>query len=995
MKSFQMKALVVAITMALPSYAQQTPPVSADTTKNKTSTAQEDLSAATNPASAEDDIEIVEVTGVRQADIKARDIERLKNGLSSVIATDDIGNFVDQNVAESLRRLPGVTLQRSEGEGKFVSVRGLGPGFVSVNINGSEMSGVGDDRKVGLDAIPADILGSIEVLKTLTPDQDLNSIGGAVNVNAISAYDRGKAGLKLKAQDSYSTLREEHSPKFSLDGTEFFFDKKMGIGFALSHENRKTQVDEIRHHSTNELNFYQADTGFTDNETATAAEQIAAGPEILAPNQLEYRREIAGRTRKAASLNLEFKPTDDSYYYLRGNVTKFTDSDVALREFYDFQDAGAVGSGEILYVNGDTKEFILSDIDVFHQYFIQGGDNTTKSFSLGGENRIGESWTLDYELARSESYEESNNDRRVQFRERDLVVYGKGSKDNIVAQVVTPDYAAQLGGFDPAAIGSSGNGDASNLANWQFDNLFLEDGTREDIIKNGQINLTNDFFYKHLSYIKVGVAFSQREYVRDKNRASYDPSADDCNDDSGCITVVNSVHSDYPSAIPAGSDFLYPFVDQEQIDFIVDSSRITRESATNAELSIDSTKEDYTLTEDTKAAYVMAEMPVNDDLIVIAGVRFVETEFSSTGFLSLENDDFEFNGAGQGSLDIAVPLPEASITYSEYFPSVHLRYEPSSDILVRGAVWTSFTRPSFKQARAFAKFDEDIELCAPQSNNCADDQGGANIQQLQDYILGSGNTLDVGNPNLLAMTSVNYDASIGWYPSENLFMEAAIFYKDIDNFIVDVNGITMSIEDLPLALPVNQITEFVIPQNLILNDINITLNGNKASVYGIELSYNQFFENGFFIQSNMTLLDSEAELDATIRDEKVPLPDQADTTFNLTLGWENEDYSLRIIGNHRSKILEEVGACPTGVDVANPRACKGWFDRYQDAIKSLDFKANININKNLSVYFDAINLTDEVDLRYFEGNEQSGGNILYQREEYGRTFQLGLNYKFY
>tara|TARA_R110000868_G_scaffold237524_2_gene492122 strand:- start:2362 stop:5349 length:2988 start_codon:yes stop_codon:yes gene_type:complete len=995
MKSFQMKALVIAITMALPSYAQQAQSVSSEA-KDTNTASQENANPVTQQDSNDAELEIIAVTGVRQADIKARDLERLNKSFSSIIATDDLGNFVDQNVAESLRRLPGVTLQRSEGEGKFVSVRGLGPGFVSVNINGSEMSGIGDDRKVGLDAIPGDILGSIEVLKTLTPDQDLNSIGGTVNVNAISAYDRGKDTLKFKVQDSYSTLREKHSPKFSLDGTQFFLDKKIGIGFALSQEDRKSQVDETRHHSTTEMRYYQADKGFNDildvdgNVISTAAQQIAAGPEILGPVQLEKRREIAGRTRKAASLNVEFKPTDTSYYYIRGNFTKFTDSDVALREFFDFQDAGNVGDGEILYVNDTTKEFIISDIDIFHQYFIQGGDNNTKSFSVGGENRIGESWTLDYELASSSSYEESNNDRRVQFRERDNIVYGRGSKDNIDGIALSPEQAAQMSGVDINTFGTSESGDASNLANWEFDNLFLEDGTRDDSIKSGKVNLTKDFFYDHLSYIKVGAAFSQREYIRDKNRASYDPSAADCGGDETCVTVVNSVHSDYPSSIPIGSNFSYPFVEQGQIDYIVDHSKITREAATFGELSIDSTKEDYTLTEDTKAVYIMAEMPITEDLVMSGGVRYVETEFASTGFLSLENDDFQFNGAGLGSLDIAIPLPEASIKYSEYFPSVHLRYEPHEDILVRGAIWTSFTRPSFKQARAFAKFDSDIELCPPQSNNCDDSQGGANVEQLQDYILGSNNTLDVGNPNLVAMTSINYDASIGWYPSKDLFMEASVFYKDIDNFIVDVNGITRSLPDLPLKLPVNQITEFVIPQNLILNDVNITLNGDKATVLGMELSYNQYFESGFFIQSNMTLLTSEAQLDKSIRADKVPLPDQADTTFNLTLGWENDDYSVRIIGNHRAKILEEVGSCPE-----NSELCKSWADRYQDAVKSLDFKAKYNINKQMSVYFDAINLTDEVDLRYFEGNEQSGGNILYQKEEYGRTFQIGLNYKFY
>jgi len=174
MKVFQWTALALAVSTAFSSMAQTAP-------------AQENTEQTeTNETPSE--IEVVEVKGVKQADLKARDLERMKSGFSSVISTDDLGNFVDQNVAESLRRLPGVTLQRSEGEGKFVTVRGLGPGFVSINMNGAQMSGAGEERKVGLDALPADLLGTIEVLKTLTPDQNLNSIGGTVNVKAISAF---------------------------------------------------------------------------------------------------------------------------------------------------------------------------------------------------------------------------------------------------------------------------------------------------------------------------------------------------------------------------------------------------------------------------------------------------------------------------------------------------------------------------------------------------------------------------------------------------------------------------------------------------------------------------------------------------------------------------------------------------------------------------------------------------------------------------------------
>ena len=983
MHMFKWTALALSVSAAFATMAQTANPIPNTTPQENTTQPQE---------GDEQDIEIVEVKGVKQADLKARDLERMKDGFSSVISTDDLGNFVDQNVAESLRRLPGVTLQRSEGEGKFVTVRGLGPSFVSVNMNGAQMSGAGEERKVGLDALPADLLGTSEVLKTLTPDQNLNSIGGTVNVKAISAFDRGKNTLKIRAQDAYSQKRGAHSPKFSLDGTQFFLDDTFGIGFAISHEERKTLIDETRHHSTNEMKFYKADLGKTDDE-------IAAGDEILAPAQLEYRREVAGRTRQAAALNLEYKPNADSYYYAKGTYTQFEDDDLAQREFYDFQDAGSVGNSEIVYVNSQTKEFILSDIDVFHQHFIQESENKTTTFSLGGENRIAERFVLDYEFAQSRSEEDSSGDRRVQFRERDLIVYGQGSRDTISAKIMSAEDAAEIAGltYDPSnsIFGTSGSGNGFELSNYQFDNLFLEDGKRTDEIKTVNLNLRTDIFNDYLNYIKVGAEVTERDHVRDKDRWSFDPNPNDCNDDAACIAAVNSTLADYDSSIPSDSNFQLPFESRATVDQIVDATRQTVVPATNGEVSIESTKGDYAIVEDTKAVYAMAEFPIGLDATLITGVRWTETEFSSTGFMSLENDDFEFNGAGAGALDIAIPLPEAAIKYSEFFPSAHIKWEPSEDILVRGAIWTSFTRPSFKQARAYAIFDSDIELCPPGTDDCDDSQGGASLQQLSQYVLGSDNALDVGNPNLLAMTSVNYDASVGWYPSENLFLEAAVFYKDIENFIVDVNGIGMSIADLPLTLPVNQVTEFVIPQDLYLNEINVTVNGESAKVYGVELSYNQYFDNGFFLQSNATLLNSEAVLDESIRQGKVALPDQADTTFNLVFGWESQTFSARLIGNIRSDVLEQIGSCPVTADINDPKGCKVWGDQYQADVKSLDFKLQYDVTDKVQVYFDAINLTEEADLRYFQGNALSGGNILYQKEEYGRSYQLGVNVKFY
>src|SRR5690606_24617024 len=159
---------------------------------------------------------------------------------SSIITVDDAGNFADQNVAESLRRLPGITLQQSEGEGRFINLRGLGPGFTSVHMNGAEIAnGSGganeeEGRGFSLDSLTADVLQSIEVNKTLTPDMDLNSIGGSVNVKTVSALDRGKNDLKFKAQGIYQDLLGDTSPKLTLQGTNTFADRTVGLAYSVS-----------------------------------------------------------------------------------------------------------------------------------------------------------------------------------------------------------------------------------------------------------------------------------------------------------------------------------------------------------------------------------------------------------------------------------------------------------------------------------------------------------------------------------------------------------------------------------------------------------------------------------------------------------------------------------------------------------------------------------------------------------------------------------------
>lgn len=136
--------------------------------------------------------------------------KRAADGVTDVLTRDAIGQFPDQNVAESLRRLPGVNILNDQGEGRFVSVRGLDPELVSTSLNGVRLPAPESDvRSVALDVISSDIIESIVVKKSLTPDMDADTIGASVEIETTSAFDRRKDLLSVKLEGSYNQYSEK------------------------------------------------------------------------------------------------------------------------------------------------------------------------------------------------------------------------------------------------------------------------------------------------------------------------------------------------------------------------------------------------------------------------------------------------------------------------------------------------------------------------------------------------------------------------------------------------------------------------------------------------------------------------------------------------------------------------------------------------------------------------------------------------------------------
>jgi TonB-dependent receptor len=203
------------------------------------------IAQQSDDAVAPENEEIV-VTGTRGALNTSREQERQADGIKNVITADDAGQFADQNVAESLQRLPGVSIERSEGEGRFVSVRGLDPAFNNVTLNGVKLGSTEKGNgSVALDILPADLLDQVEVSKTPTPDQDGDAIGGTIEIKTLSAFDR-KNQIQARVEGSYNQIADKISPKVSGSITRLFADDTIGVAIAGSYFGRKVQSDQLR-----------------------------------------------------------------------------------------------------------------------------------------------------------------------------------------------------------------------------------------------------------------------------------------------------------------------------------------------------------------------------------------------------------------------------------------------------------------------------------------------------------------------------------------------------------------------------------------------------------------------------------------------------------------------------------------------------------------------------------------------------------------------------
>ncbi|SDA55810.1 TonB-dependent receptor [Pseudomonas sp. NFACC15-1] len=526
--------------------------------------ASERLSAAEQAAGA---TEHVEVVGQAASIDQALKEQRSADSIKSVVHADGVAQLPDENVAEAVQRLPGVSVERDQGEGRFVSVRGLGPDLNSVTINGTLVPAPESERRaVALDVLPSELVQSLSVIKTLTPDMDANSLGGTVDVKSLSAFDHKGLFYTGSSEASYDKNTRQTSPKFSGaisdrfslgDGIDNF-----GVAAALSWQKR--------------------DFG-SDNVETGGAWDFAQGSRLEEFEQRDYdiRRERAG-----GGLNFDYKPDDFSSYYLRTLYSRYKDSETrnaASIAFEDPQAAGQLGDAE-----GERK--------------LKQREETQEiqSYVLGGERLFG-LWTLSGQGGYSQSSEDSpGHIAGATFEGIDG--FNGGFYDND-----KPRPIIGSGFYDPA--------------NFSLDKVDWEAQKTTDTEKNLRLDLARDYdFSGYASQVKFGGKVSRRDKDNDLDAWVYEDF-----DDLGFTDEQLNLGQFRKGSVDYRLGRFGPGISADAIKRLLGG--LNRDEFFDEQ---ESRVNDFKMSEDINAAYLMNTVDI-DDWRFIAGMRYEGTEFDAKG----------------------------------------------------------------------------------------------------------------------------------------------------------------------------------------------------------------------------------------------------------------------------------------------------------------------------------------------------------------------------
>ncbi|UDF05003.1 TonB-dependent receptor [Asticcacaulis sp. AND118] len=897
------------------------------------------------PVANEELVEVV-VTGFRGALQSAIRTKRNESGVVDAIKAEDIADFPDLNLAESLQRIPGVAITRANGEGRQISVRGLGSEYTRVRVNGMEaiattggtVNSGGTNRTRGFDfnMFASELFNSLSVRKTASADVEEGSLGATVDLQTARPFDYRDDQFVMSAQASYNDLARDVQPRFTLMGSKRWADGKLGALFSVAYEKRHILEEgaNITRWSAGGANggFNTAST--INGYTIAQINDASATTGLFHPRLPSYVSYDIHTERLGITGSFQMRPGDKTL--LTFDVLY---SDVkTTRGEHQLQAIGLSRSGV-----GKPQTVIKSGT--------VEGRNIVQAVMDNVDMRTQTAWD-EMETEFTQYTLTVTHDFTNKLRGGFIGGHSQSEFSNPVSTIITFDRANTLGysyDFRSRMPAITLGFDATNPANWAMTNGSSEVRIRPNFVTNAFANAKAYLEYEVNDNLTLKGGIDYRKFTFD-SRGYYRISETRTDTLSPAdLAAVSTVFSGFGRNLdaPAGNATawlapdLQKFADKYQIYCNCGIYALTGTENSSARGQWIKVREADT------GVYLQADfrftafgLPWRGD----AGIRHVKTDQWSSGYAA----------TGSGA-NLKIEMVEAERSYDMNLPSANFAADLTDDVVFRISAAETIARPS-------------ISGLTP--------GGDVSIQ-------GSNFSYSRGNPDIKPTKSKNLDLSLEWYPALNSLYAAGFFYKKIDTFVQTV------VERIPfnqLGLPLSLLTPTNTSPSEIFN-VSQPFNSPGGELKGFEVNAQQQLDflpgfwahfgvlaNYTYVDSSIDYLTSTAANAAVVNQTLIGLSKNA---ANFTLYYETEKFSVRGSVAYREGYL-------TAVPAADGNSVAG-----TNETTNFDMQASYNLTPRLKLSLEGINLTDAFNDQYVDAS-----NRLNVRSHTGRQFFLSARYSF-
>ncbi|MFC7378796.1 TonB-dependent receptor [Brevundimonas sp. GCM10030266] len=916
------------------------------------------------------EIDEVVVTGFRASLNASLDAKRRDANVIDVITAEDIGDFPDLNLAESIQRVPGVAIDRDAGEGRSITVRGLGSDFTRTRINGMEAqataggtdSSGGANRGRGFDfnVFASELFNSITVRKTAAAETEEGSLGATVDLQASRPFDYkdGFTGA-FSAQGGWNDLSEQYNPRMALLlSNTFGANDEFGALISVAYSERDLLEEGFSSVRWAPAVGTNSSGGFASAGSNATAFALANQNSVFIPRLPRYGRLTHEQERLGITGALQWRPATSTVLSLD---VLYSSLDATRQE--DFLQALSFSRNAAA---GGQPQVTVQDAVVQDNMLVYGLFNNV---DIRSESRF-DVLSTDY-LQVSLTAEHDFSDRL-----RGRFYYGRAESnfENPIQTTVTLDrnntqgYSFDFRGDSNAPVINYGF-DVTNPANWEWRASTAAVPRSEIRIRpNGVDTLFDsaqaDFEYDATDWltVKAGVnwkTYSSESYEfrrADETVVPVLPAGTTVADISNLLTGFGGglISGSTPSnwVRPDLNAIASLFNIYCNCNTGVPGGDFTLTSITNG----NARGGNRIIEEEDLAFYLQADW--DTDLFGRpfrgnVGVRQVNTQLNATGYSS----------TGGGT------LVTGENEYDNTLPSLNISYEPVDDLIVRFGVASVMARPQIGNTLAGTNY------LVPTTSLAA---SGPNY------------TASIGNVKLQPFEATTYDFSVEWYFAPESLLSFAYFYKDIDTYIQIVRQ-DLAYSDLtalnPSAFAPGFCTGTCSPSTIF--QLTAAVNTEGGPLKGFEVSYQQPFTflpgplQNLGVQLNYTHVESEIDYCSNALCTTFVTADLINLSpesWNATLYYEDDRFSARVSGAFRDGYIQNVPG-------RNGNSIEGKMETF-----NLDASASYNLTDDLELTLEALNLTDEENHQFVGDGADRQSTSVYHHT--GRQFYLGARYRF-